>query len=647
MTSTILSRRTFATAAAGLGLAASAGAVRVARADEPGSFTFADTVAWNAEYDVVVVGFGGSGAVTSIYAADAGAKVLLIDVAPKGAEGGNTRFAAQMCCTGTDPDETFRYYKDMAWHFDVDDEMLRTYTDGLCQISDRLARLGVTEPAIWPGGGITPVSPEYPEFESGSGIYMTFVHDGIYDSALWQTLYANVMDRTDSIDIWYESPAKHLVQDPISKTVVGIEIDKAGEPVLVRALNGIVLTCGGFENNKDMIQNFLGAPRLAPFGTLYNKGDGVRMGIEVGADLWHMDAYESLGIFGGNAWAVEEGERILLEKAYVTVPSPLVSIDSDYYGKGSAILVGDDGSRFLDENSGNRHGHMYSCGVWRNPIANYTPHLIFDETQLQFYIEKGYIDDERRAKLVSAETPEELAELIGANPEVLARTVDDFNFFASTGRDYCFNRNPESMRPFDGGVLYAARFMPAVLNTQGGPRRNKNAEVLDTAGNPIPHLYSAGELGGITVFQYNSGGNLAECLIFGEIAGTNAAAAKDPLPAYVALEQVDPDIRYIAGEASDVSTDEPAVALGENEYLGIGAGGMGGDITVKVTVVDGSIQAIEIVSESETPSIGGKALNQLVEAAIAGNTSDVDVVTGATMTSKAFSKAVADALSQA
>ena len=54
-------------------------------------------------------------------------------------------------------------------------------------------------------------------------------------------------------------------------------------------------------------------------------------------------------------------------------------------------------------------------------------------------------------------------------------------------------------------------------------RRNAKAQVLDPDGNPIPNLYSAGEFGGVASFYYNGGGNVAECLTFGKIAGTNAA----------------------------------------------------------------------------------------------------------------------------
>jgi succinate dehydrogenase/fumarate reductase flavoprotein subunit len=68
--------------------------------------------------------------------------------------------------------------------------------------------------------------------------------------------------------------------------------------------------------------------------------------------------------------------------------------------------------------------------------------------------------------------------------------------------------------------------VPTFTNTQGGPRRNRLAQVLDTKGNPIPRLYSAGEMGSIFSWLYQGSGNLGECIVFGRIAGENAAKEK-------------------------------------------------------------------------------------------------------------------------
>lgn len=165
-------------------------------------FTFADTVAWNAEYDVVVVGYGTAGGTAAIYAADNGARVLLCDIAPEGEEGGNSRVACQMMVAGDDPDKMFKYYNEgLSWHFDNDEDTLRTYTDALCNMKSYIEYLGVAEDDMfcWPNG--TTVTPEYPEYEGGDTVYEVFVHHGNYDSALYKLIRKNVIDRADSIDV--------------------------------------------------------------------------------------------------------------------------------------------------------------------------------------------------------------------------------------------------------------------------------------------------------------------------------------------------------------------------------------------------------------------------------------------------------------
>ena len=67
------------------------------------------------------------------------------------------------------------------------------------------------------------------------------------------------------------------------------------------------------------------------------------------------------------------------------------------------------------------------------------------------------------------------------------------------------------------------RYIQPCLITQGGPRHNEKAQVLNSFKEPIKHLYVAGELGSFWGFIYQGCGNNAESLIFGHIAGENAA----------------------------------------------------------------------------------------------------------------------------
>ena len=91
-------------------------------------------------------------------------------------------------------------------------------------------------------------------------------------------------------------------------------------------------------------------------------------------------------------------------------------------------------------------------------------------------------------------------------------------------------------------------------------------------------------------------------------------------------------------------TDFP---LNDNEYLGCSENGAGGRITVKVTVDNDAITAIEVIEQNETRGLGTTALLKLIDAMVKVNSSEVDSIAGATITSNAFKAAVNQALENA
>ena len=361
-----ISRRNFITGA-GAALAAS-GMTSVAFADDAAA-------GFDDNYDVVVVGYGFAGGMAAISAADAGAeKVLLVDVAPEGQEGGNSRFCAQIVVYGQDRDELRNYYEGLGWKMNQDSDVLDTYVDGIMGVPDIFKRMGVEDPCIWSEFAATAegeagtggndetdaqkikrsfgaICPEYPEVEGSSTVDAITMHPAYFDGAFYPVVQETVQ-ATDVITVWLESPATHLIQDPESKAVIGVVIEHEGQELRIGA-KGVVLSCGVFECNQQMIQDYLGCARLAPLGGLHNNGDGIRMAQEVGADLWHMHNYESLGMFGGNQFEVEDGDRAILMLSARFRPSV----------KGAMICVAEDGSRFLREDQTDRHGHLFSHGL--------------------------------------------------------------------------------------------------------------------------------------------------------------------------------------------------------------------------------------------------------------------------------------------
>lgn len=76
------------------------------------------------------------------------------------------------------------------------------------------------------------------------------------------------------------------------------------------------------------------------------------------------------------------------------------------------------------------------------------------------------------------------------------------------------------------------------------------------------------------------------------------------------------------------------------------AQGYGGTVTAKVTFKADKIIAVEVKAPDETEGVGSRAAEELPEKIVAANSADVDVVAGATMTSKAIQSAVRQAVSK-
>lgn len=518
--------------AAALGLAQTGVAGLLSSAASPAqaaeSYTYADTIEWDAQYDVVVLGAGFSGMIAAMEAAGAGASVLLVDKCAEGQSGGNSRVCGQMFAYANgDKDAAVDYYRDLAGGRDVPSDMIELIAEGVADMADTISgKFGMNRDDFMDVSTVerlSTMSPEYPEKEGSSKIALYSTHDSVSDSYLFQAMRERLATYKDIIDVWYESPAERLIQEPEDKTVIGVEIERGGHGRNVRALNGVCVCTGGFECDKDMVQTYLNVVDYAPIGALYNTGDGIRMCQAAGARLWHMNAYEGGFGLGGLGYYTKEGEHA----------RQIAVLDQNEMNTGATIVVGSEGRRYLNESVPVRHGHMPDGnGLWENPRYPMKSYVIWDKTQYEAITAAGILDSDFEDSVEACGSVHELADEIGCDEEILQQTLDAFNSFAATGTDLSCGRDADTMRAFDGESYYVMPVKSLLLNTQGGPERNTDAEVLNLDGDPIPHLYSAGEMGGFTACMYQGGTNVAECFITGQIAGANAAKSKDALPAY-------------------------------------------------------------------------------------------------------------------
>ena len=623
-----LTRRSFvSTAAAGAALTAAAGTVAVARAEEAAPAASSDIV-WNAEFDVVVMGFGFAGASAALAASEAGASVLLTDKAPLNHEGGNSRYCAQLCLSpaAEDRDAAITYYKGLRGLYDdQSDEVIECLVDGLISNYQWMLDHGAAEEDI-----ISYPFPEFPELE-GADSARALLYKGSWMSQFYKFVHGLVLQDAN-ITRWNSTPVVDLIQDSATKVIVGVVVENGGERYNVRAKNGVVMACGGFENNQAMLQNFVQQPNAYSKGARYNTGDGVKMAISVGADLWHMSALSGADVnFIDPVTGISAGYALTHDTptGYCTA-----------FTCNNVIIVGSDGSRFLNETYFPRHGHISYGGTYRSILVPDNCWCIFDETARQagkayHSWSDGMVDEIEKGWVVQADTIEGLAELVGIDPTNLANQVALYNECCANGDDYLYHRAPEYLLPLETAPFYAFELRPTNTNTQGGARRNTNCEVVDTKGEPIPHLYSAGEFGSFYTDIYNGGGNVGECIFTGDMAGKAAAAVKD-----------DATQDSLMGDTTPVDFHEerPEYAPeADNEFIGVGDG-IGGDLVVKVTMDGETMTAIEVLYNNETPNIGSKAIEQLIPAMLESQQTVVDAVTGCTVTSYALMNAVNDAL---
>ncbi|QYN54754.1 FAD-binding protein [Lactobacillus panisapium] len=596
---------------------------------------------WDGEYDVLVLGFGGAGATAARFAADKGCRVLIADAAPYGHEGGNTRYSAQHVAMAHNKEKITNYYQQLAAPFNVDKPTLNAYLDGFVQMPSYFKEYLGINPFIWskdyqPGDHLANKKNlcEYPEYNGSETFDFALVHNQDFDTGLWKILRQEVLSRSSQINVWLKSKAEHLLQDPENDEIVGAVITRNHKHYFIRAKKGVVLATGGFENNAQMQQDYLHVSKLTPLGTLYNQGDGITMAAEVGAKMWHMGNYESLGIVPSYVIAEKDNVRGRQISGWKNVK------------EGSIIAVADDGTRFMREDAKFRHGHIYQHGDYLLPHAYDNAWLVFDHNQYQKFLqekEEGRLKyQDFFAKVVKADTIEALATKIKVPGKNLVNTIARFNQFVQKGQDLEFNRAPETMAQFnDNGAFYAVRLAPAVLNTQGGPQHNEFAQVLNNDGKVIRRLYSAGELGGMCTNRYQGGGNLAECLIFGKIAGEKVAQLPS-LTTKAASVGTLPNINDLLD-----GNNENQIVLQKNQYLGSSEAGIGGRILVRVTYEDQTIKNIEVLENHETEGIGAVAIARLPQEMVEQNTTAVDAISGASTTTHALKEAVSSAIKKA
>ncbi|MDY0006809.1 MAG: FAD-dependent oxidoreductase [Spongiibacteraceae bacterium] len=472
-------------------------------------------------FDVVIVGAGAAGYAAALAAQQSGASVLVIEKCPRDTAGGNTRVSGGGWFVNVGQARAATYLRSLCAEFSVPDDVVETWAAETMRNSDWLRSLGarvVTSDAFH-------TTPEYPELP-GSDCYggMDLVNGELGNFSLYNFLATTAVSR--GIAIRFSTPALALVQHHENGAVVGVIVEHGGQQYTVRARGGVILATGGFEADEEMVRNYLGLADAVLWGAQANTGDGHRMAQKVGADLWNMQSMLTITGIKGDGKA----------GYYLALPLP--------DGPNSYLYVAPDARRFADESAWPRHGHVVHHGRYeRFPL--HAMHVIFDEKlrragplspPLEILpigwraLMDGYNwSADNSAEIAQgwikrANTIAELADILSLDKAVLEDTVARYNEACRSGSDGMFNRLPGTLDPLSEPPYYALSSPPLLGWTNGGPRRDGRARVLDPYRNPIKGLYAAGSVSSTYSWGKDGGFHIADALAIGRVAGREAAS---------------------------------------------------------------------------------------------------------------------------
>lgn len=461
---------------------------------------------WDETYDVIIIGSGFAGLAAAIEAKNAGANVTVIEKMP--VHGGNSIInGGDFSAAGTK----------MQKENGIQDSPTLMYNDmlkaGLYLNNPELARIVAdnSNAALeWCQG----LGARFVKMNFHGGHSVKRAHGTINQSGseVVRALYDKVKAQGTKVQL-----RTKLVRF-ISKDgrIVGVEVlkgykfpdEKSGKPAFIKARKAVILTSGGF--SQDVPLRVIEDPRLTDkFGSTNQPGatgEALLAACQSGAMDLQMD-WIQLG-----PWTSPD------EKGFGFVPlfcEPLV---------GYGLMVDPaTGKRFFKE-TGNRKERADAIILIGHPVLIVGDSYAVNR-QVVPHALKGGMEIGAIKKFDSLEA---LAKEYNMPADAFMKQVALWNSYVEQKKDPDFGCMifPES-KPTVTPPFYAARLWPKVHHTMGGLVIDKNAIVHGFDLKPMKGLYAAGEVtGGVHGAVRLGGVAFADCIVFGRIAGTNAAKEK-------------------------------------------------------------------------------------------------------------------------
>ena len=473
-------------------------------------------------YDVVVVGCGVAGLSAAVSAAESGARVAVLERAPREERGGQSRYTEAYLRMKSESEVTDDFETHLAENGAgaISPALIAEAGQPPASRSALANTLSIADPdvietlAANAGPTVAWMKTLGVRFDFLPTQFLTRSQPRLLPVGGGEALVEALAARAESLAVGfhYETSAQELVRGD-DGGIAGVRVKTRGQPAR-KLLGKVVLACGGFEGNTEMLTRYIG-PRsvyLRPIcrGGYYNRGDGIRMGLDAGA--------ATCGEFGSYHAEPVDPRSGISEPALFIFP----------YG----ILVNKSGRRFTDEAPGTVDAYYERVTRRIYEQDGGTAWVILDARHLAIPNYRLGIRTDQPP--ITADSVAELAGKLDLREAALTDTIAQYNRCCVPGNykplelDGLATQGLEPPKsnwalPIDQAPFHAYPIMSANVFTFGGLKTDSLGRVVDNDGDPIANLYAAGEMTGMYYGNYTGSTSVLRGMVFGRLAGTHAA----------------------------------------------------------------------------------------------------------------------------